>query len=170
MNIQRLEMVKLMLERMIAGSWEIASNMPFDEALGEQCHITEFDLSTWRSVDYLATTRNSCGFTACVIGHVCFDEEFRKLGWKWEGSTPVFKDKSHWTGINDFFGFDPAKEWGAAELLFIDDAYQTLDEDGYWAKMKGDDRRNVIDRIDELITLGEAKFVRKNKKLLDWIS
>ena len=177
MNIQRLEMVKLMLERMIAGSWHGVEELPKTEVRSWNItgksptlpiQVLDFDLSSWRSNVRVDET-NVCGYSACVVGHMCFDEEFRKLGWNWDYAAPRFDGLTDWGGVNKFFGFDEDRDYGIGELLFIEDAYSVKDEDGEFIRMSGDDRRHVINRIDELIQLGESKFLRKHKKLLEFI-
>lgn len=176
MNIERLEMVQVMLERMIAGSWVAIEQLSGDEKpryskhVDKPIEIKEFDLSSWRHVISNPADPNVCGFTACVIGHACFDEEFRKLGWSWNDSTPVFKNQTDWRAVNSFFGFTGNRDYGVGELLFTDDAYNEYNEQlGEWERMTGDDRRHVINRIDELIQLGESEFLKKHKKLLEYV-
>lgn len=174
MNIERLRMVQVMLERMIAGSWVAVETLGDKEGTGytkglpKPVEIREFDLSSWRSVVATPDNTNVCGFTACVIGHACFDEQFRELGWSWDGGTPMFDGKSDWRGVNKFFGFSEVRNYGVGELLFTEDAYSVCN-DGHWERMIGDDRRHVINRIDELIELGESQFLKKHKKLLEYV-
>lgn len=104
MNIQRLEMMKQMLGRVVAGSWTPVQTLPSTDRIPTPfpaITIDNFDLSSW--VEKKSPVNNTCGFVACAVGHACFDEEFRKLGLKFDGHIPQFDGYESWYAVHALF-------------------------------------------------------------------
>ena len=177
MNIQRLEMMRVMLLRIAAGSWEPTPVLVGDELKwggytpDALVDIKKFDLGYWVLNDGTTKTENGnvCGFSACAVGHACFDEEFRKLGWKWIGSTPTYSGEVAWDAVLKFFEISD----GTDELMFMDDAYpyDEREDDAYPYDEREYDvtPKMVADRIQELMTLGELKFREKYKSIMEML-
>lgn len=169
MNKERLEMMRVMLERVVAGSWRPTNDVQTlkCEFLGVESLVTAIDdkiavhgleLSTWTSRKNHGYASNGCGFTACAVGHACFDDQFRELGLKWDNNKPKYEGYTNWSAVSKFFGISSE----TADLLFHDGSYQHnvvvryehLDKNVRQAKM-------VADRVAELMTLGESKLLAK---------
>lgn len=162
MNIKHLEMMRVMLNRVHVGSWkptvvlddgELWSNGYKSDAVVK---LNDFDLAHWVLLDTFTQQKTgvTCGFSACAIGHACFDEEFRKLGWEWSDiGTPKFEGKSAWGAVQKFFDIVE----GTDDILFQDTSYQGVNH--VTAKM-------VAIRIEELMTMGETKFRKKYADVL----
>lgn len=157
MHIQRLEMMKQMMGRVVAGSWQPISILP----AGEKFHapikvkVTSLDLGSW-SDHKTGESGGACGFSACAVGHACFDEEFRKLGWRFSGTQPYFGTDSSWCAVEKFFAIGDT----TAENLFISRKYSGFTRSEYGhvpAKVR--EAQMVHDRISKLLELGsEQKF------------
>lgn len=158
MNIERLEMMKQMMGRVVAGSWSPVDSLPANERfIGEvtKVKIISVALSSW-SNHKTGAAGGTCGFTACSVGHACFDEEFRKLGLKFSGNQPHFKGIDGWGAVEKFFGIGVV----TAEHLFMSDKYKTPTRNRY-AHLHANVReaQMVHDRIDVLIGMAdESKF------------
>ena len=166
MNIQRLEMMKQMLGRVVAGSWEPVSSIPANERLTTEIQtlsIVSVDLNSWSELK-TRYPKNTCGFSACAVGHACFDEEFRKLGWSWEGNIPVFDKLIGWYAVEKFFDIYER----TAESLFMSQMYDSAHRSKYQHIPKNiREAQMVHDRIDLLIQYAnENKFNRQVRGLM----
>lgn len=158
MNKQRLEMMRVMMERVVAGSWKpefdvtaIASEK--NTKVTPDFEITKFNLDSWASVTKYDETPGArklvCGFSACAVGHACFDEEFRKLGWSWEGSAPKFNKSTGIEAAVEFFEITDRQ----ARRLFMPDEYNYANKHRELpAKVR--EAKMVADRIQQLINTG----------------
>ena len=158
MNIQHLEMMRVMMERVAAGSWEPVSGY-LGNLIQNVPREVQFDLSDW--ID----PASSCGFSACAVGHACLDEEFRKLGWEWSfWDTPRYKNAGGWFAVRKFFDIGSYTD----ELLFQNIYYQYELIDGNFVKQEYHTvkPKEVADRISELMELGEESFKEKYKQLI----
>ena len=155
MNLQRLEMMKQMLGRVVAGSWTPVQQLSVADKIPTPfpaIKLKNFDLSSW--VEVHAPTNNTCGFTACAVGHACFDEEFRKLGLQFEGNRPVFEGRDNWTAVHRFFDIYNT----TASNLFSDSNYNASKEAAVKHLPKTiREAQMVLNRITILIELGDER-------------
>ena len=113
--------------------------------------VSAFDLDSWATPiahKPSATGTVVCGFSACAVGHACFDEEFRKLGWSWDGSQPTFGGAE---GIKAAARFFDISEY-QSKRLFLPESY------GYDTRVKYNDlpkkvreAKMVADRIERMM-------------------
>lgn len=158
MNIQRLEMMKQLLGRVVAGSWEPVTSLPKNERFIDaiaKVVVTSVDLKSW-SNHKTGSPGGTCGFTACAVGHACFDEEFRKLGLKFDGSQPYFSTYIGWVAVEKFFNIDDR----TAETLFMDRMYSYKIRNKYThLPARHRDAQMVMDRIGLLLQYtNESQF------------
>ena len=154
MNIQRLEMMKQMMGRVVAGSWFPVESLPDNDrfrAEVKKLKIISVNLYSW-SNHKIGNQNSLCGFTACAVGHACFDEEFRKLGWKWSGSQPNFNNKLGWVAVEKFFEIDSY----TAELLFKAQHYNNRAKYNH-INSKVREAQMVLDRIELLIQFNDQQ-------------
>lgn len=155
LNNERLEMMRVMLERVVHGSWDMnpdQTQLRKDMDICWDVNVSSFDLKHWRA-------QTSCGYAACAIGHACFDPEFNKLGFKWTHGQPKFKFCVSWEAVELFFEFEQYK---TARILFQQCAYhkQHLEQVAHipahvrQAKM-------VAIRIEALQSMTEAQFIEQ---------
>ena len=162
MNLERLEMMRVMMERVAAGSWEPVEFQGQNDLSGRGVGgefkgfvVKSLDLSSW-ACEIREPAKNICGFSACAVGHACFDEEFRKLGWSWVRNMPEFDGKSDWEAVDAFFDF---KECYTANHLFSSSHYTKRERAAYeHLPTKTREAKMVADRIQELMTIGESHF------------
>lgn len=161
MNIERLEMMRVMMERVVAGSWkpEIdAAQISVEKysKIAPDVIVSMCDLSTWASsINYQpnANGRNMvCGFSACAVGHACFDEEFRKLGWKWDGRTPTFDGREGLHAAMKFFGITMQQ----SKRLFLPESYDVGRGNYIHLPKNVREAKMVADRLQKLITTGKT--------------
>lgn len=150
MNIERLEMMKQMMGRVVAGSWSPVNSLPAKERfIGEvtKVKVSSVVLSSW-SNHKSGQIGGTCGFTACSVGHACFDEEFRKLGLKFDGSQPMFSGWRGWPAVEAFFGIRD----DTAENLFMSNKYHLAVRNKYaHLPVNVREAQMVHDRVDMLI-------------------
>ncbi len=158
MNIERLEMMRVMMERVVAGSWEPDQSI-FAEVYRPTSlplEVNKVNLHSWREP---SSTQNVCGYSACAVGHACFDEEFRKLGMRWVGSAPYFGDKGGWDGVRAFFEVDKR----TSELLFGSFGYDHAARRKYeQLPVATREAKMVADRIESLIKNGKEQFLKQH--------
>ena len=151
MNIQRLEMMKQMMGRVVAGSWEPVLTLPRNERFISEVTkitVTSVDLKSW-SDHKTGRPNNTCGFSACAVGHACFDEEFRKLGWEWDGAQPKFGSETGIEASATFFDITKHQ----AKRLFMPESYMGADKHRELpANVR--EAKMVADRIQKLINTG----------------
>lgn len=162
MNIQRLEMMRLMMERVVAGSWKpeldpIIIGHETSYTVANNVAVAAFDLDSWAAVIETDPTKRVsgrpvvCGFSACAVGHACFDEEFRKLGWTWSGSQPRFNGRSGLEAAQLFFGITHYQ----ARRLFLPEEYGNVTRKKYNELPKNvREAKMVADRIQQLLDTG----------------
>jgi hypothetical protein len=157
MNLERLEMMRVMMERVVAGSWEP------DQSIKAEIHrpanlplqVERVALHDWRQ---RTGNMNACGFNACAVGHACFDPEFRKLGWAWNISAPSFDGSGGWYAVDKFFGTPR----GISHRLFMASKYNNADRQPYEKlPAKHREAKMVADRVAFLIENGEEAFQQK---------
>lgn len=142
MNHERLEMMRVLMERVAAQSWQ-----PLIPA-----GIGGIDLASWKGHS------PHCGFTACAVGHACFDEHFNQLGLKWAGSFPSFNGMEAWESVEKFFEIDEA----LSVLLFLDNGYTEKDRERVaHLPQHLREAKMVANHITELFELGEVAFRQK---------
>ncbi|TCG09320.1 hypothetical protein BZM27_05830 [Paraburkholderia steynii] len=78
MNRERLQQMVTMLR-----------NLPED--------AIRFDLARWHDDE------NSCGTTACAVGHACFNKVFTDQGLKLVDDVPNFNGYESWDAVEEFF-------------------------------------------------------------------
>lgn len=157
LNKERLEMMRVMLERVVHRSWHMTTDLTKlrNRMTVNQQHpvkVTGCELKNWRNV-------SGCGYAACAIGHACFDAEFNKLGLIWDGTVPEYRNDRGWGAVDKFFGFEHYK---TASILFQADGYKIqhreqvkhLPADVRQAKM-------VALRIEALQSMTEAEFIEQ---------
>lgn len=158
MNIERLEMMRVMMERVVAGSWTPQFDAPLHVEMSNvspEFVVDTMDLDTWVERVKTNAKGNTCGFSACAVGHACFDEEFRKLGWSWNGSSPVFDGDDSWTGVINFFEIRSQ----TAKLLFVNENYSYTVRSRYKnLPRKVREAKMVADRISLLMKIGQLDF------------
>lgn len=159
MNIQRLEMMRVMMERVVAGSWKpeldpTVIGKESDYVVANDVAVAAFDLDSWACViETVPNTRVNgravvCGFSACAVGHACFDEEFRKLGWSWNGSTPRFGGVGGLEAAQLFFDIT----YHQAGRLFLPEEYNSTFRAKYKHLPKNiREAKMVADRVQSLI-------------------
>lgn len=162
MNIQRLEMMRVMMERVVAGSWKpeldpTVIGRETSYTVTNDVAVAAFDLDSWACVvETKPNTRVNgrpvvCGFSACAVGHACFDEEFRKLGWSWNGSQPRFGGFGGLEAAQLFFGITRHQ----SERLFLPEEYSSYVRKDYTHLPKNiREAKMVADRIETLIDGG----------------
>lgn len=160
MNIQRLEMMKQMLGRVVAGSWKPVQTLPSKDKIPTPfpaITVKNFDLSSW--VERHAPVNKTCGFTACAVGHACFDEEFRKLGLTFDGNRPVFEGRENWTAVHRFFEITDT----TASKLFSDGSYSNAKLAAVKHLPKTTrEAQMVLNRITILIELGDERIFNEH--------
>lgn len=155
MNRERLETMRVMLERVVAGSWRPTSDMNelrhdmgrnFIPSDTESVFIERVDLHDWAVKKPIG-----CGFTACAVGHACFDEHFIKDGLRWYGNTPQFGEYYGWFAVREFFGITQRH----ADKLFLPKSYSS-DVRAKYLHLPGKVReaKMVADRIQTLLSKG----------------
>lgn len=138
MNRERLEMIRVMLERVVAGSWVPGTN----------AMIEAVNLDTWRE------EQDGCGYTACAVGHACFDQAFNQLGLHWAGrGVPAFGDHIGWAAVDAFFDIGRAVSYS----LFAPDDYSKKVREKY-SHLPSEVReaKMVADRIQKLLDKGRV--------------
>ncbi|MNV23633.1 hypothetical protein D3C71_1146580 [compost metagenome] len=157
MNLERLEMMRVMMERVIAGSWEP------DQSILSEVHrptnlpleVGKVNLYNWRAP---TEQTNVCGFSACAVGHAAFDREFRKLGWRWVGGAPYFGNDGGWVAVYKFFEIRST----VGDMLFMSTKYKDSVRAQYrHLPMATREAKMVADRIEFLIQNGQDKFEQK---------
>lgn len=161
MNKERVEMMRVMLERVVHGSWRptndvvgLYTDMRTIKFESDEFKVGSCDLESWRD-----RSTQGCGFSACAVGHACFDAEFIKLGLKWGGMQPVYGGREHFEAVDAFFEFEQYK---TSRILFLSSAYppkfrcafKNYPEAVREAKM-------VALRIEKLLSMTEHQFVEK---------
>lgn len=151
MNIERLKLMSQMLGEVVDGTWKPTSkqlptlrSMPIEGNLG-------FELRSW-----FGLTPDYCGYSACAVGHACFDERFNQQGLVFGFDGPEYVGSNgeeyapDWEGVSEFFGIDLK----TAKYLFSDSSYF---EFGVHVEWRRDGSRppvlpsQVKDRIDDFI-------------------
>ena len=162
MNKQRLEMMRVMMERVVAGSWKpeldpVAIGRETHKSVKNDVAVAAFDLDSWVSVIEIDPNKrvagNSvvCGFSACAVGHACFDEEFRKLGWSWSGVEPRFGGRGGLHAAEKFFDITHHQ----AGRLFLPDEYGSITRKKYNDLPKNvREAKMVAVRIQQLLDTG----------------
>lgn len=158
MNKENLQLMSTMLGEVIDGTWK---GIPVDHKviLGPVKlfpeRVTEFDLESW--VD-----SNPCGYSACAVGHACFDKRFQALGLSFKKEIPVLTVKhpsveghvtlteTRWDAVSCLFEISV----DAARTLFLDKHYTGYIKYGVSAK-------RVKSRVDELLQIGEKALIAK---------
>lgn len=154
MNIARLKLMVKMLSEVEAGTWKLPKksviagidSMP---SYREEEHKNQFDLSFWS----FGTKALECGFTACAVGHACFDKRFNKQGLEFDWSdTPTFDGSSSWVAVEKFFEIRKT----TAIILFSGGEYPE--------HLKGNALVvQVRRRIEKLLELGDETKLRNMK-------
>lgn len=157
LNHERLEMIRVMLERVVHGSWDmnpdhvkLRRSMNVDR--GTDVTVTSCDLKHWRM-------QTSCGYAACAIGHACFDPVFNELGLKWTFGQPKYKQEVGWDAVDLFFEFEQYK---TSRILFQQGSYQKQHIDQV-AHLPAHVRqaKMVAIRIEALQSMTEAQFIEQ---------
>lgn len=157
MNKPNLHLMSTMLGEITANKWK---GIPVDhmiklgpvKLIGQP--IKHFDLETWVS-------KSDCGFSACAVGHACFDPRFQALGLTAEGNKPVLNSDSlgyhiMWNAVEKLFDI----KYDTALLLFMPSSYEEFPNHAIPAAQ-------VKCRVDELLSLGEDAFIENHKHHLD---
>ena len=154
MNNENLQLMSTMLGEVVAGTWK---GTPVDHGLiiGPikvfPAHIKHFNLESWVEQQYDEKGK-TCGFSACAVGHACYDPRFQALGLVMDHrnrpSLPAMSnDFNNWDAVMALFEINE----DTAHNLFIDAHYV-----GY-AKY-GVKPGQVKSRVDELLVIGEDVF------------
>lgn len=154
MNIERLKLMVKMLNEVESGTWKLPKKSVIDgiesmPSYREEEHKNQFDLSFWS----FGTKALECGFTACAVGHACFDKRFNKLGLEFDFSdTPTFNGSSSWGAVEKFFEIRET----TAVILFSGGEYPE--------HLKGNALVvQVRRRIEKLLELGDETKLRNMK-------
>lgn len=156
---ERLEMMRVMMERVVAGSWKpeldpTSIGRETSYTVTNDVVVAAFDLDSWacpiqRVPNALVNGRHVvCGFSACAVGHACFDEDFRKLGWSWNGTQPRFGGQGGLDAAQLFFGITGRE----AERLFLPEEYSKFVRAKYTKLPKNvREAKMVADRVQKLM-------------------
>lgn len=162
MNNENLQLMSTMLGEVIAGTWK---GTPVDHKLiigpvklfPEQ--VQHFNLESWLEME-TNWKGKSCGYSACAVGHACFDPRFQDLGLSMYNEIPML---IHEAGID--------KKWEAVSVLFgisIDLSRVLFLEKSYPDFIKhGVKPGQVKSRIDELLLIGEDAFTKQYQSVID---
>ena len=157
LNHERLEMLRVMLERVVHGSWDQNRNhaklrKDMDVPKDTDVSVTACDLKHWR-------VETGCGYAACAIGHACFDPVFNELGLTWTFGQPKFKREVGWEAVDAFFDFEQYK---TSRILFQQGSYKKQHFDQV-AHLPANVRqaKMVAIRIEALQSMTEAEFIEQ---------
>lgn len=184
----RLQLMAQMLDEVVMGTWVPSGQDALLHGIVVTTAPMVFDLSNWVCpTDELAetlqydidectpgsdtaavavtqlekiTTAKHCGFSACAVGHACYDSRFSELGLSLtgDGDAPKIKvdpnddsvsswgrihgELTSWDAVRSFFGItESVSEW-----LFQDHSYLASDRH---------DPAAVRDRVLQLVDIGE---------------
>lgn len=157
MSQERIEMLRVMLERVVHGSWHMTQDhiqLRKDMEVGKHMDIEvgAFDLKHWRM-------QTDCGYAACAIGHACFDPVFNGLGFKWTFGQPKFKSDTGWDAVDRFFGFEQYK---TSRILFQYDSYKKQHQNQVThLPIHVRQAKMVAIRIEAFQSMTEAQFIEQ---------
>lgn len=151
MNRENLQMMADMLGEVVAGTWK---GVPVDHKfkLGPVKlfpeRVNSFDIDRWADV-------TDCGYSACAVGHACFDKRFISQGLSMWDSVPFLtlesgKKLDAWDGVVELFGI----KLETARRLFHESHYKGYIKYGVQPK-------RVKQRVEELLATSEAELVTK---------
>lgn len=164
MNKENLQLMSTMLGEVIDGTWK---GTPVDHklVLGPLKmfpeNVKHFNLENWVEMETNEQGKN-CGYSACAVGHACFDPRFQALGLSMKPGheTPMFFDKGvyfhQWGAVSTLFGISIDQ----ARVLFLERSY-----DGY--TKHGVKPGQVKSRIDELLHIGIEEFTKQYQAVID---
>lgn len=154
MNRPRLEMMRIMLERIYHRSWVPSitkSEFNKNEWLSSNLtgpKVIKFDMTHWI---YVVPGRES----ACPIGFACLDYSFNREGLVLHGAIPYYDGYAGFSAVREFFDL-PLK---VAERLFTKQAYI-----GTGTKNPGP----VAERIQYLLDHGQTAFSEHYNEVDYW--
>lgn len=160
MNKENLQLMSTMLGEVIDGTWSgtpVAHKINFGPVKLFPERVESFNLESW--VD-----QTECGYSACAVGHACYDRRFQALGLAFNPAmdVPVLitksmaiegymtKQSTRWDAVSELFGI--SVETG--KTLFLDDYYS-----GY--VRYGVSPKRVKARVEELLLIGEDALKAK---------
>lgn len=151
MNRENLQMMADMLGEVVAGTWK---GVPVDHKwkLGPVKlfpeRVNSFDIDRWADV-------TDCGYSACAVGHACFDKRFIGQGLHMLDSTPFLKLPTGqvleaWDGVTELFGIN----YETARRLFHETHYVGYIKYGVIPY-------RVKARVEELLATSESELYDK---------
>ncbi|MNC33630.1 hypothetical protein D3C76_102910 [compost metagenome] len=161
MNKDTLQLMSDMLGEVIAGTWKgtpVCYGLIIGPIKARPKNVEGFNLSHWVEMEY-NQAGDTCGYSACAVGHACFDPRFQALGLRMVDGIPTIPSMGgidDWEAIDELFGITQE----TAEHLFYKRNYLGWDRYGVQPGQ-------VKSRVDELLLIGEDKFNQQIEVLLD---
>lgn len=154
MNLENLQMMADMLGEVIDGTWKgvpVNHKLKIGPVKLFPERVNSFDIEQWADV-------TDCGFSACAVGHACFDKRFMSQGLYMWDNVPVVRNEQgiydNWGAVSNLFGI----EHDTARTLFHESHYKGYIKYGVQPK-------RVKQRVEELLATSEAELVTKYPEL-----
>lgn len=154
MNRENLQLMADMLGEVVAGTWK---GVPVDHKwkLGPVKlfpeRVNSFNIDSWSET-------TDCGYSACAVGHACYDKRFISQGLFMADYGPELTVKgnflSKWDAVMELFDIDNE----LAHILFHESHYKGYIKYGVQPK-------RVKQRVEELLASSEAELINKYPEL-----
>lgn len=163
MNKENLQLMSTMLGEVIDGTWKgtpVGHKLELGPLKLFPENVKHFNLENWVEMETNEQGKN-CGYSACAVGHACFDPRFQALGLSMTATEdgagkPQYLGCSHWPAVSALFGVNVDQ----ARVLFLERSY-----DGY--TKHGVKPGQVKSRIDELLHIGIEEFTKRYQAVID---
>lgn len=155
MNRENLQLMADMLGEVVDGTWKgvpVDHKLKFGPVKLFPERVNSFDIDRWADV-------TDCGYSACAVGHACFDKRFISQGLSMWDSVPFLTLESGekleaWDGVVELFGIKRE----TARRLFHETYYTGYIKYGVQPK-------RVKQRVEELLATSESELFDKYPKI-----
>lgn len=162
MNNENMQLMSTMLGEVVAGDWKgtpVDHNLIIGPVKLFPVNVVGFDIETWAE-EVTNSNGKTCGYSACAVGHACFDPRFQALGLAMDRNTiPMLIDGDinyRWDAVCRLFDINI----DTAKSLFLDKNYENYIK--FHIKPG-----QVKSRVDELLVIGEDAFNAKYPNVSD---